>query len=200
MRIHVVQKGETFETIAKAYDLSVDELANMNRHLDQTHTLLPQMKIKVPMNVKKSPMASVGGHNQRQQRIAVNDKRLVPPHDPNKPKVLPRVVEDEYVVSDKLISAIDDDQENEFIQQFLPDGYHSWESSNYSQPPIYDYHFPIQVMEPITYDNQDVRNNPYYNYNLNGFAYQQAYYHPYYPQYNYMYRPYNPCGCGGYYY
>ncbi|TFB24922.1 LysM peptidoglycan-binding domain-containing protein [Filobacillus milosensis] len=193
MRIHVVQKGETFESIAKAYDLTVDQLIQMNRHLDRSNVLLPQMKVKVPLNVQKSPKMS----NNVGKKIDVSNKRLSPPHDPNKPKVLPIVAEDEYVMSDKLISAIDDDQEDEFIQQFLPEGYYNWQPDPYAQPVMYDYHIPVQVMEPIPYENEPVRNsyyNPYEHVN------QYAYFAPYYPNYNYMYRPYNPCGCGGYYY
>ncbi|RPF55508.1 LysM peptidoglycan-binding domain-containing protein [Aquisalibacillus elongatus] len=182
MKIHVVQKGETIRDIANEYDLSIEELKEMNRHIDFNQDLMPKMKVKVPL---KEPVFA-----DRSSDINVNDKRLAPPHNPDKPKALPRIAEDEYVFSDKLISSIDDDQDNEFIQQFLPEQYVQWDPNMYPQY-MSTYEYPVQANPVPT----DYRYAPYYNqYNYYpGNPYMEPYYQNYY-------RPYNPCGCGGYSY
>ncbi|WP_175615118.1 LysM peptidoglycan-binding domain-containing protein [Piscibacillus halophilus] len=187
MRIHVVQKGETFESIAKKYHISVDELVNMNRHLDYSNDPLPKMKVKVPMVVEEKP--------SEEPILSVSDKRMAPPHDPNKPKMLPRVKEDEFVISDKVISSIEENQKDEYIQQFLPEGYENWVIPEPYPTQTYDYHYVNQTMAPYPYEQRQYA-QPYYN--PYGYMNQNPYGYTYNNQY--YYRPYNPCGCNGYYY
>ncbi|MGP4071395.1 LysM peptidoglycan-binding domain-containing protein [Piscibacillus sp. B03] len=188
MRIHVVQKGETFNSIAQKYNLSVDELVGMNRHLDHSNELMPKMKVKVPMETNEVA-------NPISEKLDVSNKRMALPHNPNQPKMLPRVKEDEFVISDKLITSIEDDQDNEFIQQFLPEGYTGWVTPEPSPTQMYDYHYPMQPVVPYQFEEQRQYTPNYYdpygytNVNPYGYTYNQ-----------YDYRAYNPCGCNGYYY
>ncbi|MFD2637576.1 LysM peptidoglycan-binding domain-containing protein [Piscibacillus salipiscarius] len=187
MRIHVVQKDETFNTIAQKYGISSEELIEMNRHLDHSNELVPKMKVKVPLDKKEEKQMT-------QPSIDVTNKRMTPPHNPNRPKVLPRVKEDEFVLTDKLITSMEDDQDNEFIQQFLPDDFQGWVPVDPQPTQMYPYHYPVQTTMPFQYDQRQFMANAYNPYaNMNPYPYG-------YTDPNYFYRPYNPCGCGGYYY
>ncbi|GEL77465.1 LysM peptidoglycan-binding domain-containing protein [Tenuibacillus multivorans] len=245
MRIHVVQKGETVDSVAKKYGLSADELQNMNRQLSSVDQLLPKMKLKVPMEFEKHQTKNedkveevtperetqddnaeinrevVDQSKNENEALSSDQKNFQLPHDPYQPRVLPRINEDEYVMSDKMISSIDEDQEDEFIQQFLPDHDHDYDSGYQEQPyePFdydYDYNYPVQTMTPVYYDYRhmypdyaypnaySLMNAAYPNYSYSNDSYfnypypNNTYWNYSYP--NYVYPGYNPCGCGGYYY
>lgn len=56
MKIHIVQKGDTFYKIAKKYGVDVEQLKSLNTHIPNMEMLLPGMKVKIPtvkMPVKK---------------------------------------------------------------------------------------------------------------------------------------------------
>lgn len=48
LKIHIVQKGDTLWKIAKAYDVDLDELKDMNHHIASPDMIMPGMKIKIP--------------------------------------------------------------------------------------------------------------------------------------------------------
>lgn len=53
MRIYIVQKGDTLYNIAKAHNVSLDDLIKLNPHLSSPDYIAPGMKIKIPSEVKK---------------------------------------------------------------------------------------------------------------------------------------------------
>lgn len=48
MKIHIVQKGDTFYKIAKKYGVDVEQLKSMNTQIPNMEMLLPGMKVKIP--------------------------------------------------------------------------------------------------------------------------------------------------------
>ena len=49
MKIHIVQRNDTFETIATRYGISVQDLIGTNTHINYTSGLVPGLKVKIPM-------------------------------------------------------------------------------------------------------------------------------------------------------
>src|SRR5699024_12373142 len=52
LKIHIVQKGDTLWKIAKAYDVDLEALKNMNHHSACPDKNMPGVKIKIPSNTK----------------------------------------------------------------------------------------------------------------------------------------------------
>lgn len=52
MKIHIVQKGDTLWEIANTYDVSFEELIQLNSHLSSPDMIMPGMKIKIPSSTK----------------------------------------------------------------------------------------------------------------------------------------------------
>ena len=53
MKIHIVQRNDTFESVAEKYNVSVQDLIGMNTHINHLTPLVPGLKIKVPSPVRK---------------------------------------------------------------------------------------------------------------------------------------------------
>ena len=53
MKIHIVQRNDTFESIARKYDVSIQDLVGMNTHINPQAGLVPGLKVKVPSHVRK---------------------------------------------------------------------------------------------------------------------------------------------------
>lgn len=64
MKIHIVQRNDTFESIANKYDVSVQDLIGMNTHINQLAGLVPGLKVKVPESSRKEE-ANVAQHIQK---------------------------------------------------------------------------------------------------------------------------------------
>ena len=53
MKIHIVQRNDTFDSIAEKYNVSVQDLIGMNTHINHLTPLVPGLKVKVPSPVRK---------------------------------------------------------------------------------------------------------------------------------------------------
>lgn len=53
MKIHIVQRNDTFQSIAEKYNVSVQDLIGMNTHINHLAGLVPGLKVKVPSPVRK---------------------------------------------------------------------------------------------------------------------------------------------------
>lgn len=49
MRFHIVGNSETVDDLLRAYDLTIDELKNENKHIRTWDYLIPGMKLKIPV-------------------------------------------------------------------------------------------------------------------------------------------------------
>ena len=49
MKIHIVQRSDTFESIAKRYGISVQDLIGTNTHINYASGLVPGLKVKIPI-------------------------------------------------------------------------------------------------------------------------------------------------------
>ena len=54
LKIHIVQKGDTLWKIAKAYDVDLEALKNMNHHIASPDMIMPGMKIKIPSKTESN--------------------------------------------------------------------------------------------------------------------------------------------------
>lgn len=244
MKFHIVKKGESMQTIANKYNMRLDELMQMNKQIAKSDLILPGMKIKIPFEknvlneltvsqektgsekdlVRKTEQASETEKDnviqtQNEKALSVSDRNLTPPHDPNVPKELPRIEEDESIMIDKEISLYDEDKQEQMLNDVFV-------SQQLYTPPtsddMYTYHYQIpienndsreftdkaasqiqpqqyqpQFVSPMNYSyGQNYYPNYYSQYPYNQYlnAYNQQWYY-----YNYPY--YQPCGCSskGYY-
>ena len=64
MKIHIVQRNDTFESIAGKYDVSVQDLVGMNTHINPQAGLVPGLKVKVPSSARKEE-SNVTQHIQK---------------------------------------------------------------------------------------------------------------------------------------
>ena len=64
MKIHIVQRNDTFESIARKYDVSIQDLVGMNTHINPQAGLVPGLKVKVPSPVRKEE-SNVAQHIQK---------------------------------------------------------------------------------------------------------------------------------------
>ncbi len=53
MKIHIVQRGDTLWSIAEKYNVSFEEVKQMNAHLANPDMIVPGMKIKLPETAKQ---------------------------------------------------------------------------------------------------------------------------------------------------
>lgn len=53
MKIHIVQRNDTFDSIAEKYKVSVQDLIGMNTHINHLTPLVPGLKVKVPSPIRK---------------------------------------------------------------------------------------------------------------------------------------------------
>lgn len=64
MKIHIVQRNDTFQSIAEKYNVSVQDLIGMNTHINHLAGLVPGLKVKVPSPVRKEE-SNVAQHIQK---------------------------------------------------------------------------------------------------------------------------------------
>ena len=64
MKIHIVQRNDTFQSIAEKYNVSVQDLIGMNTHINHLAGLVPGLKVKVPSPVRKDE-SNVAQHIQK---------------------------------------------------------------------------------------------------------------------------------------
>lgn len=64
MKIHIVQRDDTFETIADKYSVSVQDLVGMNTHINHLAPLVSGLKVKVPSPARKEA-PNVAQHIQK---------------------------------------------------------------------------------------------------------------------------------------
>lgn len=64
MKIHIVQRDDTFESIAERYSVSVQDLIGMNTHINHLAPLVPGLKVKVPSPARKEA-PNVAQHIQK---------------------------------------------------------------------------------------------------------------------------------------
>lgn len=64
MKIHIVQRDDTFKTIAEKYSVSVQDLIGMNTHINHLAPLVPGLKVKVPSPARKEA-PNVAQHIQK---------------------------------------------------------------------------------------------------------------------------------------
>ena len=64
MKIHIVQRDDTFESIAERYSVSVQDLILMNTHINHLAPLVPGLKVKVPSPARKEA-PNVAQHIQK---------------------------------------------------------------------------------------------------------------------------------------
>lgn len=72
MKIHIVQKGDTLYEIAKAYQVPLEELIEMNRHLSDPNMLMPGMKIHIPTSAE----AVRPPQEKKEQQVKKQTERL----------------------------------------------------------------------------------------------------------------------------
>lgn len=53
VKIHIVQKSDTFRKIATQYGVDPDELQQLNAHISSPEMIVPGMKIKIPHSAQK---------------------------------------------------------------------------------------------------------------------------------------------------
>ncbi len=53
MKFHIVQRNDTFESIAKRYGISVQDLVGTNTHINYASGLVPGLKVKIPIPPRK---------------------------------------------------------------------------------------------------------------------------------------------------
>ena len=64
MKIHIVQRNDTFQSIAEKYNVSVQDLIGMNTHINHLTGLVPGLKVKVPSPARKEE-SNVAQHIQK---------------------------------------------------------------------------------------------------------------------------------------
>ena len=64
MKIHIVQRDDTFESIADKYSVSVQDLVGMNTHINHLAPLVSGLKVKVPSPARKEA-PNVAQHIQK---------------------------------------------------------------------------------------------------------------------------------------
>ena len=64
MKIHIVQRNDTFQSIAEKYNVSVQDLIGMNTHINHLTGLVPGLKVKVPSPDRKEE-SNVAQHIQK---------------------------------------------------------------------------------------------------------------------------------------
>lgn len=64
MKIHIVQRDDTFESIADKYSVSVQDLVGMNTHINHLTPLVSGLKVKVPSPARKEA-PNVAQHIQK---------------------------------------------------------------------------------------------------------------------------------------
>lgn len=94
MKIHIVQRNDTFQSIAEKYNVSVQDLIGMNTHINHLTGLVPGLKVKVPSPVRKEE-SNVAQHIQKYYpNLDTNPIELKPTNAPAaEPVVIPTVQE-----------------------------------------------------------------------------------------------------------
>lgn len=64
MKIHIVQREDTFQSIANKYGVSLQDLIGMNTHINHLSGLVPGLKVKVPQ-VPRKDEPTVDQHIQK---------------------------------------------------------------------------------------------------------------------------------------
>ncbi len=185
LKIHIVKKGETMDSIAEKYGVSQSELHDMNKHLSDPKDVMEGMKLKVPNeSPKEQPVvveqtsevetdlsSNEEAEHSRQEELTVAE-RFPLPNDFEKPKPIPYIREDEYF--DKQIAPYD---ESTSYDELL-------EAASYTNMPntFEDSWTPEVVYEPIYFDPYVVQQQQ---------QSQQDYERLYYASYR------NGCGCHG---
>ncbi|NLC95168.1 MAG: LysM peptidoglycan-binding domain-containing protein, partial [Bacilli bacterium] len=49
MKYHVVQVNETVHDVARKYQISVEEIMKLNRHITSPEYIIPGMKLRLPV-------------------------------------------------------------------------------------------------------------------------------------------------------
>ncbi|MGL4373385.1 MAG: LysM peptidoglycan-binding domain-containing protein, partial [Turicibacter sp.] len=94
MKIHIVQRNDSFQTIANKYGVSVQDLIGMNTHINHLTGLVPGLKVKVPSQQRKEE-PTVDQHIQKYypnlEPAAVQPQVEAKPEQKPQPSVQPVV-------------------------------------------------------------------------------------------------------------
>jgi len=105
LKIHIVQKEDTFRSIAKEYDIDEHVLIHVNPHIAKPDMILPGIKIKIPQERKRVKNAQRKRFKSKTMRQAeVRNKSVQMRHIP--------VVAEDDIWENELITMIRSEQKS----------------------------------------------------------------------------------------
>ncbi|MGM8214235.1 LysM peptidoglycan-binding domain-containing protein [Bacillaceae bacterium W0354] len=147
-------------------------------------------------NEKMDQVERKGNESFVENKISVSDRSLEPPHDPDIPKMIPRIDEDEGFFHDKEITAYDDEDEK-ILDQLV-----ETQQQLYAQPvnwsPTFSdsYSSQNEINEQVEQRGYDMMHDEGHE-----MMNQQFYYQPFMPaQYTQPISPYGPYSASAVYY
>jgi len=79
LRIHIVQKGDILSDLAKKYNVSLEDIVNLNPQLSSPDMIMPGMKIKIPSEskqVRKDQLVSDDKSSPARKDVRVKETKV----------------------------------------------------------------------------------------------------------------------------
>ncbi|MDF2700289.1 MAG: hypothetical protein K0Q49_1847 [Haloplasmataceae bacterium] len=181
MKFHIVQVNEKIKDISRKYNVSVDEIIKLNRHINNIDNIVAGMKLRLPI-------LSDDVSDQLKDNFLDIEKYYPKLEDFKEAKVEKKVVEEilEDDAEGPQINVIPQQPVNQYQYNMPQPGYYQQPGYNPNYPYMQQYQQPVypqQYQQPIYPQQYQQPNYPQMN------VQPQQYQQPNYPQMNYNQTP-----------